>query len=74
MTWPGRDLHVRMVCAGADRFQLFSPPTGGIFVAEPVQNANCALNAPQDQWPSLGVTMLDEGEAISLDVRFEVSS
>jgi aldose 1-epimerase len=73
MTWPDRDLQVRMVCADAERFQLFSPPTGGIFVAEPVQNANCALNAPQDQWPSLGVTMLAEGEAISLDVRFEVS-
>jgi aldose 1-epimerase len=74
MTWPNRDLQVRMVCADANRFQLFSPPIGGIFVAEPVQNANCALNAPQDQWPELGITMLNEGDAVSLDVVFEVSS
>lgn len=72
MTWPDRDLTVRMICADAGRFQLFSPPTGGIFVAEPVQNANCALNAPQAQWEELGVTMLKEGDAVSLDVRFEI--
>ncbi len=72
MTWPNRDLQVRMVCADAGRFQLFSPPDGGIFVAEPVQNANCALNAPPEQWLELGITMLKTGEAVSLDVIFEV--
>ena len=74
MTWPDRDLQVRMVCADAERFQLFSPPTGGIFAAEPVQNAICALNAPQVEWEALGITMLQEGEASSLSVMFEVSS
>ena len=73
MTWPDRDLRVRMICADAGRFQLFSPPTGGIFVAEPVQNANCALNAPQDRWADLGITMLGEGDSITLDAIFEVS-
>ena len=72
LTWPDRDLRVRMICADANRFQLFSPPTGGIFVAEPVQNSNCALNAPQEQWPQLGITLLKMGEAMSLDVAFEV--
>ena len=73
MTWPDRDLRVRMICADASRFQLYSPPTGGVFVAEPVQNANCALNAPQDQWSALGVTRLAPGASVSLDVRFEVA-
>jgi aldose 1-epimerase len=74
MTWPDRDLQVRMVCADADRFQLFSPPTGGVFVAEPVQNANCALNAPQDEWRALGISTLKTGEAVTLDATFEVFS
>ena len=74
MTWPDRDLQVRMICADATRFQLFSPPTGGIFVAEPVQNANCALNAPQNEWPALGISTLKTGEAVTLDAAFEVFS
>ena len=73
MRWPDRDLEVRMVCADAGRFQLFSPPTGGIFVAEPVQNANCALNADQADWADLGITMLGEGDSVSLSATFEVS-
>jgi aldose 1-epimerase len=73
MSWPERNLRVRMVCADADRFQLYSPSKGGIFVAEPVQNANCALNALQEQWSALGITLLEEGEALSLDVFFEVA-
>lgn len=57
----------------AEYFQLYSPPTGGLFVAEPVQHSNAALNAPQAQWEGLGMGLLDPGETRQLRVRFEVS-
>jgi aldose 1-epimerase len=53
-------------------FQLYSPPGGGIFVAEPVTHANAALNAPEEQWPELGMRVLGPGEEMSLDMRLEV--
>jgi aldose 1-epimerase len=53
-------------------FQLYSPADGGIFVAEPVSHANAALNAPEEQWPELGMRVLEPGEAMSLDMRLEV--
>jgi aldose 1-epimerase len=56
----------------AHYFQLYSPPTGGIFVAEPVSHANCALNAPEEQWPELGMRVLDCGEEMRLRMRIEV--
>ena len=45
---------------------------GGIFVAEPVSHANAALNAPEAQWPELGMRVLEPGAAMSLDMRLEV--
>jgi aldose 1-epimerase len=53
-------------------FQLYSPPTGGIFVAEPVSHANAALNAPEKDWPGLGIRVLEPGEAMHLDMRLDV--
>lgn len=53
-------------------FQLYSPPDGGIFVAEPVTHANAALNAPEAEWPELGMRVLGPGEAMSLDMRLDV--
>jgi aldose 1-epimerase len=53
-------------------FQLYSPSAGGIFVAEPVTHANAALNAPESEWPELGMRVLDPGEAMCLDMRLEV--
>jgi aldose 1-epimerase len=53
-------------------FQLYSPATGGIFVAEPVTHANAALNAPEQQWAELGMRVLGPGEDMSLDMRLEV--
>ena len=53
-------------------FQLYSPRSGGIFVAEPVSHANAALNAPEQEWPELGMRVLEPGEAMSLDMRLEV--
>jgi len=53
-------------------FQIFSPPGGGFFVAEPVTHANAALNAPEPDWPELGLRILEPGEEMRLDMRIEV--
>ena len=53
-------------------FQIYSPASGGIFVAEPVTHANAALNAPETDWLELGMRILDPGEEMRLDMRIEV--
>lgn len=67
----GRGAKVRMT-AEAPRFQLYAPASGSLFVAEPVENANAALNLPQEQWEAAGLALLAQGEERSLTVRFEV--
>jgi aldose 1-epimerase len=67
--WP---YAIRMSSGEAHFFQLYSPSAGGIFVAEPVTHANAALNAPEEQWPELGMRVLDPGEEMSLTMRLEV--
>jgi aldose 1-epimerase len=67
--WP---FELRLSSPEAKFFQLYSPPTGGIFVAEPVTHANAALNAPEEEWPELGMRVLAPGEEMSLDMRLEV--
>jgi len=67
--WP---YDVRLSSPDARFFQLYSPPSGGIFVAEPVTHANAALNAPEDQWAELGMRVLAPGEEMKLDMRLEV--
>jgi len=53
-------------------FQIYSPASGGIFVAEPVTHANAALNAPETDWLELGMRILEPGEEMRLDMRIEV--
>ena len=53
-------------------FQIYSPASGGIFVAEPVTHANAALNAPETDWLELGMRILEPGEGMRLDMRIEV--
>ena len=67
--WP---YEVRLSSPDARFFQLYSPPEGGIFVAEPVTHANAALNAPEDDWAELGMRVLEPGEEMRLDMRLEV--
>ena len=67
--WP---YHLRMSSPQAKFFQLYSPPEGGIFVAEPVTHANAALNAPESQWRDLGLRILEPGEEMRLDMRIDV--
>lgn len=53
-------------------FQIYSPASGGFFVAEPVSHANAAMNAPESEWPELGLRVLEPGEEMRLDMRLEV--
>ncbi len=68
--WP---FDIEMSSPDARFFQLYSPASGGIFVAEPVSHANAALNAPEDEWPELGMGVLEPGEVMSLEMRLEVT-
>jgi aldose 1-epimerase len=68
-SWP---FTVTMSSPTARFFQLYSPPTGGIFVVEPVTHANAAMNEPEEQWAELGLQVLEPGEEMSLDMRIDV--
>lgn len=68
--WP---FTITMSSSDAEFFQLYSPDSGGIFVAEPVTHANAALNQPEEQWPDLGLQILAPGESMSLTMRLEIS-
>ena len=67
--WPFR---IAMASSSARFFQLYSPGEGGIFVAEPVTHTNAALNAPEEEWPRLGLRVLEPGEEMVLDARIAV--
>lgn len=73
ISWPSRRLTLTMTSADAGRFQVYSPLGGGIFAAEPVQNANTALNQPVDQWSALGLQQLAKNQQAELHVRFAVT-
>jgi aldose 1-epimerase len=72
MTDPGWPFELVMSSPDASFFQLYSPTDGGTFVAEPVTQANAALNAPEEEWPQLGLRVLEPGQAMSLAMRIEV--
>jgi aldose 1-epimerase len=70
---PGLPFAIGMSSPEARFFQLYSPAEGGLFVAEPVSHANAALNAPEEEWPELGMKVLEPGEAMRLTMRIDVS-
>jgi aldose 1-epimerase len=69
---PDLPLRIEMSSPDAHFFQLYSPASGGLFVAEPVTHANAALNAPEEEWGELGMRVLEPGESMSLTMRVEV--
>jgi aldose 1-epimerase len=69
---PGAPFRIEMSSPTARCFQLYSPPSGGIFVAEPVTHTNAALNAPETEWERLGLRVLEPGEEMVLDARIAV--
>lgn len=72
MTDPEWPFELRLSSPDAHFFQVYSPAEGGIFVAEPVTHANAALNAPEEQWPQLGLKVLNVGEEMRLPMRLDV--
>lgn len=72
MSDPAWPYEVRLTSPDAHFFQLYSPPTGGIFVAEPVTHANAALNHPESEWPELGMRVLEAGEKMGMSMRLGV--
>jgi aldose 1-epimerase len=69
---PSLPVRIEISSPDADFFQLYSPRSGGIFVAEPVSHANAALNAPEAEWPELGLRVLERGETMRLTMRIDV--
>jgi aldose 1-epimerase len=72
VTDPTLPFRVEMSSPDADFFQLYSPPSGELFVIEPVTHANAALNEPEEAWAELGLRVLDAGDAMSLTMRIDV--
>lgn len=68
--WP---FAIGMSSPDAAFFQLYSPKSGGIFVAEPVTHANAAINAPEEQWTDLGMRILEPGEGMTLSMRLAIA-
>ena len=64
---------VEMSSPDANFFQLYSPPSGELFVIEPVSHANAALNEPEEHWPELGLRVLDPGRSMTLTMRLDVT-
>lgn len=73
ISWPDKQLDLDIQSADATRFQVFSPPQGGLFVAEPVTHANAALNRPESQWAAAGLRILDPGGLFAMTARLAVS-
>ena len=72
MSDPNWPFELELSSVQARYFQIYSPASGGFFVAEPVTHANAALNAPEADWPQLGFRILEPGEEMRLDMRIEV--
>ena len=72
LTDPGWPYEIELSSPSARYFQLYSPETGGILVAEPVTHANAALNEPEADWARLGIQVLEPGEEMTLDARIAV--
>jgi aldose 1-epimerase len=71
LRWPNRGRGLKLT-SKAPRFQLYSPEEGGLIAAEPVTNANAALNHPEPEWEKLGLEILQPNERMQLTARFEV--
>ncbi len=71
---PGLPSRIELSSPDARFFQCYSPPEGGLFVAEPVSHANAALNEPEALWPELGMRVLEPGETMALTMRLDILS
>ncbi|HEX8532943.1 MAG TPA: aldose 1-epimerase [Allosphingosinicella sp.] len=69
---PGLPFRIEITSPDARFFQVYSPASGGIVVAEPVSHANAALNESEERWGELGLRVLEPGEEMSLSARIGV--
>lgn len=69
---PGLPFRILLSSPDAAFLHVYSPGSGGFFAAEPVSHANAALNAPEEDWPELGLRVLAPGETMSLTMRIDV--
>ena len=67
--WP---FELELSSPDARFLQIYSPPGTGSFDAEPVSHANAALNEPEEDWPALGVQLLEPGQEVEFEMRIEV--
>jgi aldose 1-epimerase len=67
--WP---FELELSSPDARFLQIYSPVGAGSFDAEPVAHANAALNEPEEDWPSLGIQLLEPQEEASFEMRLEV--
>ena len=66
ITDPALPFAIELSSPDASCFQLYSPASGEMFVAEPVTHTNAALNEPEEEWPRLGLHVLEPGEEMEL--------
>jgi aldose 1-epimerase len=69
---PALPFELELSSPDARFFQLYSPGSGGLFVAEPVTHANAAMNEPEERWEELGLRVLAPGKEMRLAMRIEV--
>jgi aldose 1-epimerase len=69
---PGQPFEIGISSPDARFFQVYSPASGGLFVAEPVSHANAAMNEPEELWAELGFAVLEPGEEMALAARFDI--
>lgn len=72
ITDPDLPFAIELSSPDARFFQLYSPQSGGLFVAEPVTHANSALNEPEERWPELGIQVLARGEQRAVHARIAI--
>ena len=65
----GRASSASTAAATADETSEIRIPATRI---EPVTHANAAFNHPEDRWPAPGLQVLEPGQSIALQARFEV--
>jgi aldose 1-epimerase len=69
---PASAFDVRLSSPNARYLHIYSPLEGGFFAAEPVTQANAALNKPEEEWPDLGLKVLASGDETALEIRIDV--
>ena len=71
-TDPGWPFELELSSPDARFLQIYSPAGSGSFDAEPVSHANAALNEPEEDWPALGIQLLEPCQDVDFEMRIEV--